>query len=391
MSIDLITGLKCQSNHCAVNRCHGATVGQVLLCLFQLFLRSFQALLNVEHLIFAALTVDLHQNLSRRNLQIVHQVVDQNRAVDRGLQICGPVILQLSRLVRIDGLSIHRDRGRGHHLRCQSPLVIHQNLRRKQFGALRGNPADHMYRLHSAGDCGHQSGDGDLHLLPYIQITGIGIAIILLQAHFRVVIELRHNGPLGNLLTGIQFRCILSQHNLTGVRRRQVQPRDILLQGGKLLFIARDIRARFIHSCTRRRRVYRKQRVPCRYLLSLCHKYLRHGTGSGDGNGLAVLCAGHTAALHCGSNRAVLHLRGHDLGLRLAPRAAKDFVQHQACRCQNRQNDYPADQTPPLFSRHILPFLFQGGLFRFRLRFQLRGKLFLSFHDFRHDHFSFIG
>ena len=333
-----------QADDLAGNGRHGAAVIQVLLGGLQLFLGFFQILLGGKDLRFAVLAVDPHQNLTGRYGEIVHQITGDHRAADGGVQISHPVILQFSGFVGIHGIAVHNRSGSSHHILGQHTLVGDHDLGGKQLRTLRRDAADHVDCLHGALHGGHQRRDGDLHLLPRLQLPGVGVAVILLQTHPGIVREDGDLGALANLVAGVQCHNI---HQFSGVGRRKIQPRNVLLQRIDLLLIALNLIAGLLDLRGSIGGINGKQGVPLLHFLSLLHEYIHHRARSGQADGFAGLGLYQTAAVHLGADGTV----GHHGGAHLAAAALLFEEFHAACDQggHDHQRNDPPDRTPPLF------------------------------------------
>ena len=170
-----------------------------------------------------------------------------------------------------------------------------------------------MYLLHPAVDRGHQRGDGDLHGLTGVKLALIGVAVILREAHPRVVHE------LGDLLCAdlVAHRELCGLKQLTGVGRRQRQRRNILVGRIELLLIALYVRLCLAHLFLRIGRIIGKERVARGDLLPLGHEDVAHGARGRKRDALALLRLDHTAAVDHRGNGAVVHNGGTDLRLTL--------------------------------------------------------------------------
>ena len=246
-----------------------------------------------------------------------------------------------------------------------------------------------MDRFHRAGDGGHQRRNGNAHRLSRLQITGIGIAVILLQPHMRIIGQRGNLLILGNRVAGIQCSHF---HQFSSVSCRQIQTGNVLAQGVELFLIALHILARLFHRRTGCLRINGKQRCSGGNLLAFADQHLLYGTGRGQGDGLALLCFGQTAAFHRGGNGSVLNYVRHYSGCLLSF-SSKHFEQpdgncHQHHKCNN-----PTDGLASLLPGHRIPFLPQRALLgnlllENRSGFRLLHGQVLFFHDFRHDRFS---
>ena len=320
-------------------------------------------MLGGEDLCLAVLTIDLNQNLSRCYREIIHQPAGNDRAADGGVQIAHPVVFQLGGLVGVNRIAAHRGGSGGDHVLCQHTVIGNDDLGGEQLGALRRDAADHVHGLHRTLHRGHQSRDGYINLLPRLQLTGIGVAVILLQTHFRVVRQRGDLGALGNLIAGVQRHHI---HQLTGIGGGQVQTRNVLLQRIDLLLVALYLVPGLLDLCGGVGGIDGEQRSPLLHPLALLHEYIHHRTGGGQRDGLAVLGLHQTAALHHGADGAV----GHHSGADLAAAAVLFGKVAHAAHCHRRNDcdgDDAANQSPPLF-------LVCWALFRFFCR-SLRGGL----------------
>ncbi|CAN4021147.1 Gamma-glutamyl-gamma-aminobutyrate hydrolase family protein, partial [Dysosmobacter welbionis] len=232
-------------------------VGQVLLRSLQLLPGSVQVLLDGEELALALLPVDAHQHLAGRHLQVVHQIAGNHRAIHRGNQVAGAVVRQLASLIGVHGLTVHSGGGRGHHIRRQGSLILHDNVGGEELGPLRRDAADHVDRLHRAGNGGHQGRDRNIHRLSHLQVARIGVAVILLQPQTGIVGEDRHLLALGDGITGIQRHGL---HQLAGIAGGEIQSCDVFLGLGELFLIALHIAPGLLHGGLCRRRVDGEQR-----------------------------------------------------------------------------------------------------------------------------------
>ena len=149
-----------------------------------------------------------------------------------------------------------------------------------------------MYLFHRALDRCHQRGDGDLHGLTGVKLALIGVAVILREAHPRVVHE------LGDLLCAdlVAHRELRGLKQLTGVGRRQRQRRNILVGRIELLLIALYVRLCLAHLFLRIGRIIGKERVARGDLLPLSHEDIAHGARGRKRDALALLRLDHTAA-----------------------------------------------------------------------------------------------
>ena len=246
-----------------------------------------------------------------------------------------------------------------------------------------------MNRLYGTRNGGHQGGNGNIHRLSRLQIPGIGIAVILLQAHMRIIGQGGNLLILGNRVAGIQRRHF---HQFSGIPGRQIQAGNVLAQSVELLLIALYILARFFHSRTGCLRINGKQRRSGSNLLTLADQHLLYGTGRGQGNGLTLFRLCQTAAFHGGGNGPVLDDIRHHSGC-LFSLSSKHFEQPNGNCHQYHKRNNPANGLAPLFSGHGVPFLAQRALFgnlllENRSGFRLLHGQVLFFHDFRHDRFS---
>ncbi|MPM76632.1 hypothetical protein SDC9_123631 [bioreactor metagenome] len=178
-----------------------------------------------------------------------------------------------------------------------------------------------MYCGDGAGDIPHQRGNGHVGALSHTDVALIGVAVILLKLHRAVIHQRGHLCAFTDVLAHVQLHDVLQ---LPGERRGQIQARDILLHGAKLLLIAVHILPGLLHSGTGRLGIDDEERRSRRNLLALGDENLLHGAGGGQGDGLALLGFGNTAALHGGGDGVVHHRVLHYLCLRLRA-AAQDF------------------------------------------------------------------
>ena len=252
--------------------------------------------------------------------------------------------MQFSGFVGIHGIAVHNRSGSSHHILGQHTLVGDHDLGGKQLRTLRGNTADHVDCLHGALHGGHQRRDGDLHLLPRLHLPGVGVAVILLQTHPGIVREDGDLGALANLVAGVQCHNI---HQFSGVGRRKIQPRNVLLQRIDLLLIALNHIAGLLDLRGSIGGINGKQGVPLLHFLSLLHEYIHHRARSGQADSLAVLGLYQTAAVHLGADSAVGHRRHAYLAA--AVLLFEEF--HAACDQggHDRQRNDPPDRPPPLF------------------------------------------
>ena len=250
-----------------------------------------QALLQIKDGVLGVLAVDLHQQLTGGNGEIVDQIGGYDRAGGNA-QLARAVIVQLTRLVGINGLTVHHHGRGGLHVLGEHARVRDHNLRAEELGALARHALDHMYLFHPALDRCHQRGDGDLHGLTGVKLALIGVAVILREAHPRVVHE------LGDLLCAdlVAHRELRGLKQLTGVGRRQRQRRNILVGRIELLLIALYVRLCLAHLFLRIGRIIGKERVARGDLLPLGHEDIAHGARGRKRDALALLRLDHTAA-----------------------------------------------------------------------------------------------
>ena len=170
-----------------------------------------------------------------------------------------------------------------------------------------------MYLLHPAVDRGHQRGDGDLHGLTGVKLALIGVAVILREAHLRVVHE------RGDLLCAdlVADRELHGLEELAGVGRGQIELGNVFISRVELLLVALDVRLCLAHLFLRIGRIIGKERVARGDLLPLGHEDVAHGARGRKRDALALLRLDHTAAVDHRGDGAVVHNGSADLRLTL--------------------------------------------------------------------------
>ena len=234
-----------------------------------------------------------------------------------------------------------------------------------------------MYFLNRTFNRGHEAGERNGHGHAFVDRIGIGIAVILLQTHLRIVGKRCHLAAADLIARLIAYNI----DDLAGIGHGEIEARDVLIGGGKLLFKALHAVARGLHRRFRTGRIDGEQGITRGDSLALGNEHVEHRTGGRKRKRFARLGLGDAAALHHGGDRAVTD----DVGHHFAFAAAAAFLAAEFECGKNERNDQNKrnDALPDGF---FLLFLHKRSGGRSRRRGLLHA-FFLLFQYFVHGNF----